>query len=229
MVVPMAHCEFCGSQRVQRPNSRSPDVHAAREPGVLDDFAAAIWVQAYDAAWLGQNWMALEKCFAADAAMITGSANPVTGREAVVAYIRKMMTGAVVHEYNATDLKGHASGATGVITYRWQLDWTVGGQRRATSGRDILVLRSVRESWQLVWRAQVRSRSIRDHRRARVAQRRSGIPTLAFISRAQVSEYPSAQTDRDDSPRSARLFATCYGNEAGRTIADDTKKQRELG
>lgn len=181
MLVSMAHCEFCGSELVQRPNSRSADVHAAHELGVLDDLAAAIWVQAYDAAWLGQNWMALEKCFAPEVAMtLAGSANSVTGRGAVVAYIRKMMTGAVVHEYNATDLKGHASGATGVITYRWQLDWTVGSQRRATSGRDILVLRAVHDSWQLVWRAQVRSRSTRDHRRARVAQRRSAMSSVTW-------------------------------------------------
>jgi hypothetical protein len=30
MLVSMAHCEFCGSELMQRPNSRSADVHAAR-------------------------------------------------------------------------------------------------------------------------------------------------------------------------------------------------------
>lgn len=166
---------------MQRPNSRSAGVHAAHEPRALDDLAAAIWVQAYDAAWLGQNWTALEKCFAPDVAMLLGgSANAVTGRAAVVAYIRKKMTGAVVHEYNATDLTGHASGATGVITYRWQLDWTVGSERRATSGRDILVLRAVHQGWQLLWRAEARSRWIRDHRRARVGQCRSAMSSVTL-------------------------------------------------
>ena len=75
----------------------------------------------------------------------------------VLAHLRAAMCGAAVHEYNATDLRGHASGATGVISYRWQLDWTVEGERRASSARDILVLRAELPGWQLVWRAQVRS------------------------------------------------------------------------
>jgi ketosteroid isomerase-like protein len=173
MLVSKSRCALCGGEVVRRPDTRAAEVHATHAQGVLDDLAAAVWVQAYDAAWLGQHWRALEQCLAPDVAVMLGSTNVITGRAAVLAHIREMMTGTVVHEYNATDLKGHASGATGVITYRWQLDWTVGSERRATSGRDILVLRAAHESWQLVWRAQVRRRSIRDHRGPRVARRRS--------------------------------------------------------
>jgi len=184
MVVSKARCELCGSEFGRRPDTRAAEVHETHEPGVLDDLAAAVWVQAYDAAWLRQHWRALEQCFAPDVVMmLAGSTNAVTGRAAVLAHIREMMTGSVVHEYNATDLKGHASGATGVITYRWQLDRTVGNERRATSGRDILVLRAVHESWQLVWRAQVRARSIRDHCRPRVAQRRSAMSSVTCRQR----------------------------------------------
>jgi len=39
-----------------------------------------------------------------------------------------------------------------VITYRWQLDCTIGTRRTQTSGRDVLVLRAVGDAWQLVWR-----------------------------------------------------------------------------
>src|SRR5579862_6923655 len=123
MVVSKARCELCGSEFGRRPDTRAAEVHETHEPGVLDDLAAAVWVQAYDAAWLRQHWRALEQCFAPDVVMmLAGSTNAVTGRAAVLAHIREMMTGSVVHEYNATELKGHASGATGVITYRWQLD-----------------------------------------------------------------------------------------------------------
>jgi hypothetical protein len=66
-----------------------------------------------------------------------------------------MMSGAHVHEYNATDLRGHSAGTIGVITYRWQLDWSVDHKHREASGRDILVLRRMSEGWQLVWRAEV--------------------------------------------------------------------------
>jgi len=72
--------------------------------------------------------------------------------------MRAVMRTMHVHEYNATDLRGHASGPTGVITYRWQLDCTVNREHRASSGRNILVLRSAGDAgWQLVWRAQVLS------------------------------------------------------------------------
>lgn len=124
----------------------------------LDDLAAAVWVQAFDAAWLSQDWQALGRYFAQDVlVMETGFSTPVTGRPAVLEYFRSMMNGTQVHEYNATDLKGHSSGETGVIYYRWQLDWTVDNERRAQTGRDVLVLRSLPEGWQLVWRAQIRS------------------------------------------------------------------------
>jgi ketosteroid isomerase-like protein len=123
---------------------------------MLDDLAAAVWVQAYDAAWLGQDWGTLEKYFAPDVTMmLRGFSTAIVGRAAVLANVRALMTGVQVHEYNATDLTGHSSGVIGVITYRWQLDWTVDHTRRANSGRDILVLRGMREGWQLVWRAQI--------------------------------------------------------------------------
>lgn len=128
----------------------------ASPPGVLDDLAAAVWVQAYDAAWLSRSWTALERRLSPDVVMVTSAfTRVIAGRTAVLAHLRALMRGAVVHEYNATDLKGHASGATGVISYRWQLDWTVEGERRASSGRDILVLRAVPQGWQLAWRALV--------------------------------------------------------------------------
>lgn len=136
---------------------RSASAHEFRRNG-LDDLAAAVWVQAFDAAWLGQDWATLEQYFAAEVAVLLADfTTTIVGRAAVINHFRAMMTGAQVHEYNATDLTGHSAGDTGVVCYRWQLDWTVDGKRRASSGRDILVLRSRVEGWQLVWRAQVRS------------------------------------------------------------------------
>ena len=136
---------------------RSASTHEVRRSG-LDDFAAAVWVQAFDAAWLGKHWVTLERYLAPEVAVLLADfTTTVEGRAPVLNHFRAMMTEAQVHEYNATDLTGYASGDTGVICYRWQLDWTVDGKRRPSSGRDTLVLRSMTEGWQLVWRAQVRS------------------------------------------------------------------------
>lgn len=157
MLVSKVHCELCGGEFDRRSSilSSGEGVVASGE-SPLDDLAAAIWVQAYDAAWLGRDWGALERYFARDVVvMLAGFSVTITGRAAVLAHLRAMMCGAEVHEYNATDLRGHSVREIGVITYRWQLDCTVDHHRRATSGRDILVLRRAHEGWQLVWRVQM--------------------------------------------------------------------------
>lgn len=126
--------------------------------GVLDDLGAAVWVQAYDAAWLSKDWTELGKYFAHDTAMmLAGGSAAIVGRGAVLECLRAIFTDAQIHEYNATDLTGYSSGPVGVISYRWQLDWTVDRVRSETLGRDILALRSLPDGWRLVWRTQVRS------------------------------------------------------------------------
>jgi ketosteroid isomerase-like protein len=130
----------------------------AAGPAVLDNLAAAVWVRAFDAAWLGRDWTTLERRLAPDIALMSPALmTDIVGRDAVLAHLRAMMCGVRIHQYNATDLKGHSSGSVGIITYRWQLDWTVDHKRRPVSGRDVLVLRAANESWQLIWRVQVRA------------------------------------------------------------------------
>ncbi|MGO9803252.1 MAG: nuclear transport factor 2 family protein [Steroidobacteraceae bacterium] len=132
------------------PRAEEPD------PGVLDDLAAAVWVQAYDAAWLGRNWPQLQQQLAADVALLSPDRRvAVAGRRAVLAHMRATLRDAQVHEYNATDLKGRSTGGVGIISYRWQLDWTVGHRRQQLSGRDVLVLRAAATGWQLVRRLPV--------------------------------------------------------------------------
>lgn len=153
---PQSGSEFRRDDLLRRWECRHSKAGTEDEVGILDDLAAAIWVQAYDAAWLSKDWATLEKLFAPDAALaLPGFSATVVGRAPIMDHLRTMLSGAQVHEYNATDLKGHSSGTAGVVYYRWQLDWTVDGRRRAVSGRDVLVLRSMPEGWLLVWRAQI--------------------------------------------------------------------------
>lgn len=150
-------CELCGAELDRHSSHRQADLRVGPAAvGVLDDLAAAVWVQAYDAAWLREDWAALEKRLAPDVAMMpAGSGTAISGRDSVLAHIRALMSGAHVHEYNATDLRGYTAGSIGVITYRWQLDWSTDHKHREASGRDILVLRRTSEGWQLVWRGEV--------------------------------------------------------------------------
>jgi ketosteroid isomerase-like protein len=158
MRVPRSRSEFRRDDLLRRSVFRHSKAGTEGELGILDDLAAAVWVQAYDAAWLGKDWATLEKLFAPDAAVVLpGFSATVLGPAPILDNLREIFGGAQIHEYNATDLKGHSSGPVGVIHYRWQLDWTVDEKRRAISGRDILVLRSMPEGWLLVWRAQIRA------------------------------------------------------------------------
>lgn len=141
------------------PGDRLPRREPARlAAGALDDLAAAVWVQGYDAAWLGGDWRTLGRRLAADVALLSPELEVwLAGRRAVLTHLRAMMRGARVHEYNATDLKGLSSGPVGIISYRWQLDWTRARRRRQSLGRDLLVLRSAAGEWQLLRRLPLRS------------------------------------------------------------------------
>ena len=132
--------------------------HLPQSALVLDDLAAARWVQAYDSAWLGKDWAGLEERLAPDVIfVIPGAPEPLEGRVRVLESIRNGMSDVRMHEYNATDLQGYDCAGLGVITYRWQLDCTVGQGRSQSTGRDVLVLRASADRWLLAWRGQFRA------------------------------------------------------------------------
>lgn len=114
-------------------------------------------MQRFDAAWLGGDWRTLERRLAADVALLSPDLEVwLAGRRAVLTHLRAAMRGAQVHEYNATDLRGLCSGPLGVISYRWQLDWSRARRRRQSSGRALLVLRAAAGEWQLLRRMPLR-------------------------------------------------------------------------
>jgi hypothetical protein len=118
----------------------------------LDDLSGAVWVQAYNTAWLGRRWSELEKMFEPDVTMrLSDFAQPIVGREAVLSHLRTALDRMHVHEYRVADLKGWPSGSVGIITYRWQCDCTVAGERRLRVGRDTLILKPRAPAWQLTW------------------------------------------------------------------------------
>lgn len=122
---------------------------------VLDDLSAARWVQAYDAAWLGKNWNSLATHLAPGVEFVVpGLADTLIGRPAVLESLRAALSRMVIHEYNATDLNGYDRGPVGIITYRWQLDCSIGQQRLQSAGRDVLVLSESDNRWLLTWRGQ---------------------------------------------------------------------------
>lgn len=148
MLLVNSHFEETGATHESRP------MHV--RPHSLDDLQAAVWVQAFNDAWLSRKWPILEKLLAGDVTLVsTEMTQAIVGRTDALDYLRAAMARARIHEFNATDLKGYTSGSVGIITHRWQLDWTVDGERRSRSGRDILVLEPAAGEWQLAWRGQM--------------------------------------------------------------------------
>ena len=148
-------CPVCGTG-VSSSSDKLFDVHRFRSGApVLDDMVAARWVQAYDAAWLGQDWDCLAGYLAPAVEFVPpGPAEVLVGRSVILESLRDTLGRMAIHEYNTTDLTGHDRGSVGVITYRWQLDCSVGRQRMQTTGRDILVLDAIDGRWMLMWRGQ---------------------------------------------------------------------------
>ena len=122
----------------------------------MDEFAAASWVQAYDAAWLGEDWDRLARYLAADVHFVPhGAKRVIAGREAVIEHLREFLKRAEVHEYNATDLRLRAARGVAYVSYRWQLDWTCDGRRHVAQGRDLISLRFADGDWRLIRRHQL--------------------------------------------------------------------------
>ncbi len=149
-----------GNDRLSRRGRQMPTVRFRGHSGgpALDEFKAAAWVQAYDAAWLGQDWARLARYLAPDVHFVPyGSTKILVGPEAMITHLREFLMRAEVHEYNATDVRARVSHGVGFVNYRWQLDWTGAGRRRAAEGWDALALRLVDDRWQMIWRLPLRS------------------------------------------------------------------------
>jgi hypothetical protein len=132
-------------------------VETAARPGlpVLDNLAAARWVEAYNAAWVGRDWVSLASYLAPGVEFVVPAlGDTLSGRPAIIATLRDSLANVVIHEYDTTNLAGHDHGSVGVITYDWQLDSSIGQQHIQSTGRDVLVLSATAGQWLLVWRGQ---------------------------------------------------------------------------
>jgi len=150
-------CPNCQGELVRRP-IRAPSALKRFPPGerVLDDLAAAAWVQTLDAAWLSRDWDRLARFLAPDVVFVKpGFSGTLRGRDAVLACYVDFMRDAQVHEYNATDIDVLPLGQNTLLSYRWQMDWTKGEENVGATGRDVCVLVPAALEWRIVWRTQL--------------------------------------------------------------------------
>jgi uncharacterized protein len=150
-------CPNCGGELLRRP-VRPADVLLRFPPGLplLDDLAAAAFVQTLDAAWLGRDWERLERLLAPEVVyMMPGLSGTLRGRAAALASYMEFMRDAQVHEYNATDIESEVLGAVALLSYRWQMDWSKGEENFRATGRDVCVLEPAGGDWRILWRTQL--------------------------------------------------------------------------
>jgi ketosteroid isomerase-like protein len=76
----------------------------------------------------------------------------VQGRQAAVDSYEQFAEAAAVRAADFDEPDVQAWGDTAVATYRFTLDYTLGGARNQDTGWDVLVLRRTAGTWKVVWR-----------------------------------------------------------------------------
>ena len=76
----------------------------------------------------------------------------VQGRQAAVDSYEQFAAAATVHAADFDEPDVQAWEDTAVATYRYTLDYSMGGARNHDTGWDVLVLRRAAGTWRVVWR-----------------------------------------------------------------------------
>jgi uncharacterized protein (TIGR02246 family) len=74
------------------------------------------------------------------------------GKEAVVESYRGFAEQATVSEYRESDGRVDLYDAVAVVSYRYDIEYTINGQTSREGGRDVLVLEKQGGRWLAVWR-----------------------------------------------------------------------------
>lgn len=103
--------------------------------------------------WRTGHTEALMDLFHEDALIVQpGFEKWVKGRERCVASYAEFAAAGTVHSYDESDHRVDLWGNTAVATYRFRIDFEVGGERYLEAGLDLLVFSRFDDSWQVVWR-----------------------------------------------------------------------------
>jgi uncharacterized protein (TIGR02246 family) len=77
------------------------------------------------------------------------------GPKACVATFEEFLSSALVLRYEEEAPTVDVFSDTAVATFRWEMDWEMGGQRSEDTGRDIYVLVHTEGRWLIAWRTLV--------------------------------------------------------------------------
>jgi ketosteroid isomerase-like protein len=110
-------------------------------------------VRRISAAWLEGQFERLDDLFH-DRVVIAGpdGTRYAEGKEAVVESYRGFGQSATVSDYRESDGKVDVYDAVAVVSYRYDIAYSIDGQSSQETGRDVLVLEKHDGRWRAVWR-----------------------------------------------------------------------------
>ncbi len=123
------------------------------------DDQRAVWraVEAINAAWTANSAaelpVALGNAFREDMVIVApGFVQRLEGRDACVRSYVDFVDRAEIHDFDVADAAVDVLGDTAVATYRYDIAFTLEGERYDEAGRDLFVFARDGDRWRAAWR-----------------------------------------------------------------------------
>jgi len=110
-------------------------------------------IRRLNSAWREDRSDVLRELYHPQAVVVQpGFGSRLQGRDACVSSYLEFAASATVHDYEESEHTVDIWGETAVATYRFRIDYELGGGRYEEVGRDLLVFVKEAGKWQVVWR-----------------------------------------------------------------------------
>ena len=153
------------SRDPERERSREPEREREPEPPPVD-YQPAPWRPTGDErdavagafrrindAWVTSDVTDMRDFLDPDVVFVQpGFAGRAEGRDAAIASFREFVAGATLHAYAESDLSIDVRGHSAVVSYRFEIEYTLKRKRLRESGRDLFVFNRTGTRWRAVWR-----------------------------------------------------------------------------
>jgi len=116
----------------------------------MSESERAVWqaVQAMNEVWTSGRVDELERFFHSDMVAVTPTdRDPLVGRRACVASWRRFVEMATIHDWTVSDPRVRVYGDAAVVSYCYELDCEIGGERIDLAGRDLFFMVRQGDRW----------------------------------------------------------------------------------
>ncbi len=118
-----------------------------------DSVVVAGVIRRINDAWTSGDWNDLEGCLHDDVVFVQPDLETrADGRAACVKSYADFVEAATIQGFQASDPTVDVWGDTAVVTYTFEIDYEMNGERARESGRDLFVLTRTADGWRAAWR-----------------------------------------------------------------------------